>query len=350
MGRWNQRSGLGDPPWVDPQWQEWSRLVEGSTLTPAEMTKPPRGGKSRWATFLDKVASGAPFKLVDGGEVVISPSGNVPLLAALKAGDGAAYAAAFRAGVATDDPTVTLKSPGQLAKTREFGGLGAGGSLRGEGRQVGEITAAIDGAVESTGGGIDIDLGGRVASDVVGVRQLVGVKADVALVDSSGREVGYISLKAAASAKGMNQWGGGAAYAGHPDVSNFADDLRAWVAANGPIPAGAVVVRPLDGSSELAKKVTWGGDVSSGPGSPNSVDVIIASSSPIRLEGSGGAYSLSADRVWYSPEELTGDDWAPVLTARVGDRSDLGIPRTRIGVFPMGYRPAGKRIDLPRRP
>lgn len=325
-------------------------LTEGG-LAPAEMVKRLRGGRSRWSVFLDKMNSGSPFRLTNGDDVVIPIEGNAELVAALEAGNEIAYAMAFKAGVLTSDPDVVLDNPKLLAKTKEFGGIGAGGGLRAETRQAGEISAAITAAVEENGGPIDIWIGTGgsnaqgVARGVVGINQVKSrKKADVELVDGEGSVVAQISLKAASSAEGMNQWGGVSAYLDDPAVAEFAADLQEWVAANGPIPSGRVVVRAIDPSSQLALTSTWGGTP------PNMLDLIIASSAPIALVADQqGVYEFMADYVWYSPEPIDDPEWAPTLTARPGDRNDLGIPNTRVGVFPAGYRNVGKQIPLPPR-
>jgi len=307
-------------------------LSEGN-LAPGQM----RG--DRFALFLKKMKSGSPFELVNGGHAIIpmigSP-GNKALVAALKSEDAHAYAAAFALGVVDSDGNKI--TPSNIQKTAEFGGKSAEISLAAEAGQISEIQQAI----QDAGGGnpIDIMLGGKIIKNVVGIEKVPGTpKADAVLVTSTN-DRGYLSLKASDQPGQMQQWGGITKIVDDPEVVKFVKDVRTIVSQS----EGKILPFPVYRSigPVLQLQIVYGDR-----GSPqNTVDAVIATRGKIKLrrvKKNTFEFLVSSGEIHYYPE-LPGDDWEPVLLARPGaSRSDLGVPNTRLGVFPLGYRASSRK-------
>jgi hypothetical protein len=326
-------------------------LLEAPDLSAPELAKRPW----RWSVFRDKIDGGRPFIFkTDGGPeipVTIPRDGNEALYGALEREDSAAYKAAFKPGVLAQDSSGgnhRIESPSELRKDAEFGGRGKDSGWSAEREQIGQINAAILAARREGAGAtglqddealppIDIRFGKFTAVGVVRCIKVPGEpKADVALVDKSGKEIAWISLKSASRPSEMNQWGGLTKYATDPSVSDFADFVRC-LHPNG-VPGGTVYYQRID-SSSIALNAVWGGDSKRGV---NNIDAVIASKDPITLKPAGdGSYefSVKSGGIWLD-KEIPSGGWEPVFFARKGERDTLGIPRTRVGVFPKENRKA----------
>ncbi len=237
---------------------------------------------------------------------------------------------------------------GDIAKSGAFGGRGAGSGTSAETAQIADINSAI----KTAGGGGPIDIvvgtGGfnktGLAIGVVKMEQVSGTpKADGKLVNSAGEAVAYISLKAAATPKDMNQWGGISRYASHPEIATFIKEVDAWVTKNGRIPRGKSLVCELKDQVGLGLDVTFG----DGKKDADNCDLIIATGGAVTLEPSGNNFKFNADHVWYARTPISLSGWKPALYARFGDRNDFGVKYTRFGAFPYDYRVGDKKIILP---
>ena len=296
----------------------------------------------RFQKFLSKILKSEPFDLVSGGQIVIPAKGkgNKVLVAALRNGDAEAYAAAFDIGVI--DSSGNLIRPSNLQKTAEFGGKSAEVSLAAEAGQIGNIQSAIQAA--GNGRPINIIIGSKLVKRVVGIEKVGGTpKADAMLVDDKGVSVAYVSLKASDTAKQMQQWGGITKFVNDPEVSSFVNDVAKIVTDSTNQILPYPVFRGIS-SKELKTQIVYG----DGSSPQETVDVIIASLGNITLKPMGKnlfMFDVTSGEIHYNPE-LPGDDWDPVLLARPGaSRKDLGVPNTRFGVFPFGYR-ASSRMPI----
>jgi hypothetical protein len=320
-------------------------------LTAPEMSKV-RPGPTRWEIFYSKMKSGSEFELVDGRAATLPLAVNRALAAAVKNASAVEYTAAFKVGVTAVDSATgeefLLMSPKELKKTREFGGRGAGSGTAAEKGLIAEINAQID-AAKGEYDSIDIVVGGKTFTDVAKCVKVEGTpKADAVFKDSLGEDIGFFSLKSARRPSGINQWGGVSAISGHPEVVAFVKAVEEWFENNpGEIPSGVAIVSSVPLSAELAIKATYGPASGAKNGSLDNCDAIIASGpggiSLTAEKDSEATYRLAADFIW-SGGTVPSGDWEPRLTARRGDRNNLGLYRTRVGIFPVGYRTGGRRI------
>lgn len=350
------------------EFRELTKLVsESADLSPPEMTKRP----GRWQIFRNKMENGEAFILKTGKDKteieVIIPTGsadsksNEDLYSAVIANDSEAYKKAFSSGVVafdSDGNSFTIKSPASLRKDAAFGGKGAGFGTKAEAFQISQINKAIVAAQQEfakTQAGqdrikrmensdlpsIDIELGSYIAKDVVSCENIPSTpKADATLTNSKGEIVAFISLKSASDPTQMNQWSGISKFANEPEVVEFLDFLLAKN-PNG-VPTGVIYTAPI--KQDLKRKSAWGTGTTR---SADLVDAIIATKGSIELtksESNSNAYRFVVDgnHIW-TDKAIPDGDWEPILIARKGDRNDLGVPKTRIGIFPKGYR---KPIDI----
>lgn len=272
---------------------------------------------------------------------------NAELYKALKDGNRQAYNAALRKGVLTiakDGSEVVINSGSDLFKDKQIGG--GGDTTSKEKGQIKQIKEAII----SAGGGspINIKLGngfsGGLAEDVIDVRNVDGTpKADCALVNSAGEDVGYISLKFADQPRGMQNWAGVTNYGSHPEVQKYVEALRSYVdlSEDGRIPRGMAVVKLVE-DPELSAKLTFGNQKRP----ENNCDLIIISKSRITLSPAGeGQYEFQGDKIYYARDPIQDAEWAPALTATYrSDRDNFGIPTTRVGAYPFNWRSEAKKI------
>jgi len=337
-------------------------MLESVGLSSREMIKIRRGNAStRWKIFADKIRGGTEinpitgrpyneFSLTDGSFITIPEQQNTELLSALDAQDPVAYNQAFDAGVKTGEGQV-ITSPNFIMKSKEFGGRGALSGVNAEVGQISQINTAIFTAIErNEGTPIDIVVGtggfnkSGIAKNVVKCEKVSGTpKADAMLIDNSGNAVAYLSLKSASTPKQMNQWSGVSKYQSNDIIMSFINDVRQWIEINGAIPASKALFRliPVDHPLNV---ISAYGDISD---NPNNCDIIIADMSTIKLKDiDKSKKSFECENIWYAREPISDPSWAPTLYARVGDRNDFGIPRTRIGIFPFDHKDSSKRIDL----
>lgn len=311
------------------------RITEASNLGGGEMKKRPY----RFDIFLDKMRDGTAFTSTSGNEFTIPMEGNEALVSALVDKDVNAYKAAFKSGVVTGEGDV-LTRPTIIKKTGEFGGIGSRARLQKEDIQIDQINQAL----ENIGEPVDINLGNRVAVGVVACQTIAGTpKADAALVDENGKEVGYISLKYANQPSQTQQWGGITKYNNTVEVTNFIIDVE------------NVLLDSDDGRLDTAyyrviKEEDLGRDLVYGDHKPpeNSVDIVIASSDTIEIVPSGDRYEFKATNIFTYPNLPTGD-WQPTLYATYrNNRNDLGLSNTRVGCYTLGYRRRKKELPNTR--
>jgi hypothetical protein len=228
----------------------------------------------------------------------------------------------------------------QLEKTADLGGEASGRRLDKETAALGSLQQQIS-ELKGNKPYIHIDVGGIVVK-AAGVVNVDGTpKSDFNLVDENDKPVAFISHKdgSPASPKKFGQWAGVSAFAEHPEVKNF---VRKFLKQypNG-MPSGATALSYPINDFDLQMRAVYGKDFG-GDFGLNNVNCVIQG--PPRLEKiSKNKYKLSALLVLVNGEEMP-DGYQPIFIARYfGNRNDLGIPNTRIVMYPKFGR---KSIDL----
>lgn len=214
-----------------------------------------------------------------------------------------------------------------------------GGRLEKEEGQI----IALDSAIKERLKGqpsISLTVGKRTV-EAAGLVKVPGtVKADAAIVDSSGTEVAWISLKDGNSPKGFGQWGGVSHLARDPEVADFVQKLKAIVGQE--MQRGPTYGKLIT-SINLKNAVVFGKNFKSGQNGPSNVDLVLQGH-PVLEKTQGGGYVIKGNHAW-SNGDTPSDQYDPVMTVRFSaDRSDFGIRYARVTAYPNGGR-AWKSID-----
>jgi len=176
---------------------------------------------------------------------------------------------------------------------------------------------------------------GQRMVDAAGVEKIPGnVKADAAIVDSSGTQVAWISLKDGNSPKGFGQWGGVSHLSRDPEVADFIKKLQTVVGTE--MPRGPTYGMEIT-SIDLKNAVVFGKNFQSGQTGPSNVDLVLQGH-PTLEKGPEGSYKLTGAHTWQNGD-VPSEQYDPVLTVRFSaDRIDFGIHGARITAYPKAGR------------
>jgi len=318
-----------------------SDLIAGPNASEKEVAK----REDRLALFINKFTKRLPFKTVGDEEVKLKvtsdaksafSSGNIPSM----------FDVAARRKVGTEEwiapkthEEAIIKFT-QLEKTADLGGEASGRRLDKETKALETLQQKIT-ELKGNKPYILIDVGGEVVK-ATGVVNVNGTpKSDFNLVDANNQPVAYISHKdgSPATPKKFGQWAGVSAFANHPEVKSF---VRRFLSKypNG-MPSGATALSYPIKDPDLQKKAVYGKDFG-GPFGINNVNVVIQGDPKLEKIGNN-KYKLSALLVLNNGDDLP-EGYQPIFIARYfGNRNDLGIPNTRIVMYPKFGR---KSIDI----
>jgi hypothetical protein len=300
---------------------------------------------NRFALFTNKFIKRLPFKTTGDEEVKLKITRDAR--SAITNGEiPAMFDVAARRKVGTEEwiPPATHQEAvikfTQLEKTADLGGEASGRRLDKETKALESLQQQIT-ELKGNKPYILIDIGGNVVK-VAGVVNVDGTpKSDFNLVDVNNQPVAFISHKdgSPATPKKFGQWAGVSAFANHPEVKNFVRRfLRQY--PNG-MPSGATALSYPIKDPDLQMKAVYGKDFG-GEFGLNNVNCIIQG--PPKLEKIGNnKYKLSSLLVLNNGDPLP-EGYQPIFIARYfGSRNDLGIPNTRIVMYPKFGR---KSIDI----
>jgi hypothetical protein len=234
------------------------------------------------------------------------------------------------AEVSPDGKIVTFDGATIMVKPAEA----QGGGLEKEAGQIISIESSIK---EHLNGKTDIKLqvGNRLIN-AAGINKVPGnVKADAVIVDSSGKEQAWISLKDGTTPKGFGQWGGVNHLGREPEVIAFVEGLKSA------FPGGFVNKMGTYGApiqnNKLKSLTCFGKNFGGEPGISN-VDLILQGH-PTLKKGPHGTYILEGSQSWANGVTPSGE-YEPTLMARYGaDRNDFGVKTCRIYSYPKDGRP-----------
>lgn len=217
-----------------------------------------------------------------------------------------------------------------VAKTKELGGKGKGGTLGPERAAI----AGLQSQLNEIGEPITIVFNGvsyEKITNVVNVKE--NQKADFAFA-AGDKPLLFVSYKPGSTAKSIISYGGLAAISEKSrDVKSFVDAIKAQVDDFQGL--GYEFSVPLDDKGVILKAM-YGSDFGSKTYGENNVQAIMQGT--ITLVGKDGIYTIKADHILTSPEIPDGD-YTPVLNARyAGDRNQMDIKHCRIGIVPQGAR------------
>jgi hypothetical protein len=208
-----------------------------------------------------------------------------------------------------------------------------GGHLEKEEGQIIALNSAIQEHLKGQPN-IRLRVGNRIIN-AAGVNKVPGnVKADAVIIDSTGKEQAWISLKDGSSPLGFGQWGGINHLGRDPEVVQFVQELKAAF-PNGLAQRMGTFGKPIK-NTNLKALTCFGKDFGGAPGMSN-VDLILQGH-PVLKKGRNGSYILDGTHSWANGDVPSGE-YEPTLMARFGsDRNDFGVKTTRIYSYPNGGR------------
>lgn len=290
-----------------------------ATLSPTELRK------YDWRTtvFVDKLTNNKPFRLVDGGVVTLSYSPEV--VECIQKGDLKDLRALRIDGYKLTD----------LVKCEDFGGKNDNGTKK-EQFALSNLNKQI---LDARGNSSHITV--RFRENIFQVSQAENTpgtpKSDFHLVNPDNEEVFWISHKDGKSAKCFQQWGGVSLKSEplvnqHDEVQSFVADLKAKVPDG--VPRAMTFARKI--SCDTLKNMSVYGNQYGNSFSRQNVNVAIQGSVDLIFDGS--EYIIGGSIIHENGEALTGS-YEPTLIATFrGDRSNEGLPCTRISIAPLEGR------------
>lgn len=163
-------------------------------------------------------------------------------------------------------------------------------------------------------------------------------KSDFHLIDIDGKEIVWISHKSGSKVNDFHQWGGISlreeeTIARHTETKTFVANIK-LLYPNG-LPPNTTIYENIS-DKKLKLLSMYGKDYGKSMGR-NNVSLIIQGD--INLVNSNGIYEIKANHIYYNGD-LAMYEYQPVLMAthKGGDRSDYGIPNTRLSISPEGGR------------
>jgi len=198
---------------------------------------------------------------------------------------------------------------------------------------------------------LDFEIAGVTVKNVIGAMGAPDAKkdpkADIVFVTCSGgclEYTGFASLKDGTDVKNFQQWGGLSAFKNHPEVEQFAADLKQMYPNGISAAGGGVNVGREIEDRNLKIEAIYGPSYARGQYNSESVQFVIQGT-PQRIQRQGNTYRLVtgsthlySDSASHQNELMTGAT-RPVFMARSDTkRSDLGVPGTRIFIYSAGGR------------
>jgi hypothetical protein len=194
-------------------------------------------------------------------------------------------------------------------------------------------------------GPADVKVGKNTYASITGARKVKGVpKADLALTNTEGEDVVYISHKHGSSPKDFQQYGGISKFINHPEILSFIKSIKnnKEVKQNGgEMIRGGGFKRAVKDET-LILQALYGPDYGGKFGKDN---VQIICQGPLQLKKlPGDTYQLTSNH-----DLLNGtvprEGYAAYFIATFQlDRKDGGIKYCRIGIYPEATRPSAKEI------
>jgi hypothetical protein len=230
-----------------------------------------------------------------------------------------------------------------IVKIKEFGGRDPTRIERG---QIGSIQSQLDNIKNNNElKCVPIFLGDDVY-DIVSVSKpnSNSVKADIVFFDLNGIAVAWASLKKGNSPKDFQQWSGVSSRSGS-QISNSSETqyFIKYLKENYKDGVRNSVMKSIT-DNNLKKYAVFGKNALNSQNSEENVNMVIQGN--ITLSRNGNYYVINASNV-FTKNNMPTNSYEPTFYARPDTRrNDGSIPKTRIGIFPKGYRPEGKVEEI----
>lgn len=226
-----------------------------------------------------------------------------------------------------------------IKKNADFGGKGDRSGTAKEDAALASLNLQIQDAKKKEKVGVlPIRIGTKTYKVVIAESTSGTPKSDFHLLDSDGNEIVWISHKDGRGPRDFQQWGGISERSEptifrHPETQKFIKDLKAMYPRG--LPPATTLYRKIK-DKRLKMMSVYGNKFGGSLGQQN---VSILLQGPIKLEKSGASYKMTSNHVHLNGESVDSGGFEPVLMAIYkGDRSDAGIPGTRIVISPIEGR------------
>ena len=236
--------------------------------------------------------------------------------------------------------------------------------LKAEQEATSALVKLIKEAVQQTGSPISINIGNKKIYNVVsaGADQIKGdPKADIALINKKGKEVGFISHKKEGGASAFQQYGGISKAAGQKIYTNslvikFVEALEKHTGGSGK--SGLSAYRYIPNTREGQKLVgmsVFGPEYNGGRSFNRQSVHCIGQGSPIlTTQGDIGLFTLTFSEATHTPDSVLwafNGSYAAIFgaTYRAGrkiDSSDIRISNMRGGIYPYDFISGRKATEI----
>ena len=222
-----------------------------------------------------------------------------------------------------------------------------------------EEVDSINKFIAENGGIVFVKDNNGASHDVVKADKVTGTpKADIALLNSKGQEVIWISHKKGKTASSFQNYGGISPkeidnLASNSDASTAYEEVRAFAAAckvyftdaAGQLTKFYDAFAPIH-SQTLIRYSVYGKDAVDDISQCGRNNVsFLCQGKIVFTEDTDGVFLISSTGCFEANPSIPVGQYRPKLLARTAnDRSSYGLPRVRMGIYPLAYHPHA--IDL----
>jgi len=285
----------------------------------------------RVEVFVKKLEEKSKFKIVNKGEVELVPQKSI--IKHIQDGKPT------RNLILIDTDGNEYKF-NQIEKTKEFGGKGAGAGTAKEDAELTSLKKQLEEAKKTEKSHfINLKVKNKIHKVTFAVTTPGNPKSDFHLLDDKEKEIVWISHKDGARPKDFQQWGGVSQRIEpiifrHKEVQQFINDLKSDYPDG--LPRATTLYRHI-ADKTLKMMSVYGNQFPTRREGRQNCSILLQG--PVRLNKIGSNYQLSSNHVHYNGDSVDGQGFDPVLMAIYkGDRSDVGVKGTRIGIYPVGGR------------
>lgn len=303
-----------------------------ANLSASELLK--TGREYRSEVIIRKIKKKEPFEMDNGRKVVLKTS--MTSLALL--GKSTKTSQEINSIIFFGDDGKEYKIT-NIKKNADFGGKGDRSGVAKEDAALASLNKQIlDAKKKEKIGTLPIRIGNKTYKVTIAESTPGTPKSDFHLLDADGKEIVWISHKDGRGPKDFQQWGGISERSEptifrHRETQKFIRDLKDMYPRG--LPRATTLYRKIK-DKQLKMLSVYGNKYGEMLGQQN---VSILLQGPIKLEKVGTTYRLTANHVHINGESVDSGGFEPVLMAIYkGDRSDAGVPGTRIVISPIGGR------------
>ena len=227
----------------------------------------------------------------------------------------------------------------ELEKTPDLGGEATGKRLGKEQAAMSSLNKQIE-YLKGDQPYISLKVGDEIVNAASVINTPGTPKSDFEIIDENGDSVAWISHKDGSPAEPtkFGQWAGLSNFSSHIEVRRFVEMVRSRYPDG--MPRGATALAKTISDENLQKQGVYGKNFGDANYGINNVTTVLQG--PVKVEEDGDVYKIVALAEFKNGQELP-ESYTPIFVARyISDRSDFGVPHTRMSVYPM----FGRKTDF----